>query len=140
MKTIIVDTNIWIGAFIKKDKWHENGKKFLQWLQKEKEVRVIVPIGVIYEVIAGILNKTQGGFQKADKALDLFMRHKKFEIYYNTEDSFEEVQNIFKQYKEFSLVDSTIVLLYENKKCNILFSTDEDYNCCVFINRFEYPV
>lgn len=140
MKTIIVDTNIWIGAFIKKDKWHENGKKFLQWLQKEKEVRVIVPIGVIYEVIAGILNKTQGGFQKANKALDLFMRHKKFEIYYNTEDSFEEVQNIFKQYKGFSLVDSTIVLMYENKKCNILFSTDEDYNCCVFINRFEFPV
>ena len=140
MKTVITDSCIWIDAFITKDKWHENGKKFLQWLHKEKNIRVIVPIGVIYEVIASILNKSYGGFDKASKALNLFMKDKKFEIYYNTEESFQEAQNVFKQYRKFSLVDSTIVVLYENKKCNILFSTDDDYNRCTFINRLEFPV
>lgn len=140
MKTVIVDSNIWIGAFIKKDKWHENGKRFLQWLHKEKNIRVIVPIGVIYEVIGDILEKSYGGFEKANKALNLFMTHKKFEIYYNTEESFNEANNIFEKYEVFSLVDSTIVVLYITKKCNILFSTDSDYNCCPFIIRLEFPV
>ena len=98
MKIVIADSSIWIGAFISKDKWHVNGKKFLEWLNKEKNVRVIVPIGVIYEVIASILNNSYGGFDKANKALNLFMTYKNFEIYYNTEDSFQEAQNVFKQY------------------------------------------
>jgi len=68
------------------------------------------------------------------------MRYPNFEIYYNTEESFKEVQNVFKLYKKFSLVDSTIVILYENKGCNILFSTDSDYNHCPFINRLEFPI
>ncbi len=91
MKSVIVDTSIWIGAFITKDRYHENGKKLLQWLHKEKNIRIIVPIGVIYEVIAGILNKPYGGFDAANKALELFMKHKKFEVYHNTEESFQEV-------------------------------------------------
>jgi len=140
MKIVIADSGIFIGAFITKDKWHENGKRFLQWLNKQKNVRVILPIGVIYEVIAGILNKVNGGFEKAFKALELFMTYPDFEIYYNTEESFKEVRNIFKKYKKFSLVDSTIVILYENKGCNILISTDSDYNCCPFINRLEFPI
>lgn len=140
MKTVITDANIWIGAFISKDKWHKNGKKFLQWLQSEKEVRVIIPIGVIYEVIAHIINNRYGGFEKADKALDLFMKHKKFDIYYNTEESFQVVQKIFKRYEEFSLVDSTIILLYENSGCSLLYSTDGGYDRCTFINRLEFPV
>lgn len=141
MDRVIADSSIWIGAFVKKDKWHKNGKKFLEWLEKQENVRVIVPVGVIYEVIAGILEKYDGGFEKANKALDLFVTHEKFEIYYNTEESFNEANNIFKKYKVFSLVDSTIVVLYVNKKCNILFSTDSDYNCCsTFITRLEYPV
>ncbi len=140
MKIIIADSGIWIGAFIKGDKWHQNGKKFLEWLNKEERVRVIIPIGVIYEVIAAILNKTNGGFEKANKALELFMTSQNFEIYYNTEESFKEVKNIFRKYKVFSLVDSTIVILYANKGCNILFSTDSGYNTCPFINRLEFPI
>ncbi|MHA1291771.1 MAG: hypothetical protein ACTSQJ_03770 [Promethearchaeota archaeon] len=109
-------------------------------MNKEKDIRVILPIGIIYEVIAGILNKPYGGFEKANKALELFMRHRNIEIYYNTEDSFQEVQKIFKLYKNLSLVDSTIVFFYINKRCNILFSTDKHYNSCSFINRLLFPV
>lgn len=140
-KRIITDSSIWIGAFVEKDKWHENGKIFLEWLKQHNDVLVQIPLGVIYEVIAGILEKSYGGFEKANKALDLFMTHKQVEIYYITEESLIEVNKIFKQYKVFSLVDSSIVLLYINKKCEILFSTDSDYNCCAsFINRLEFPI
>ncbi|KKK40334.1 hypothetical protein LCGC14_0786520 [marine sediment metagenome] len=140
MKIVIADSNIWIGAFVSKDKWHKNGKRFLEWLYNQKNIRVIVPIGVVYEVIARILNNTDGGFEKANKAFELFMTYPDFEIYYNTEESFNEVKNVFQKYKKFSLVDSTIVILYENKGCNILFSTDSDYNACPFIYRLEFPI
>ncbi len=113
----------------------------MEWLEQQKDIRVVVPIGVIYEVIASILEKPQGSFEKANKALDIFMTHKKFEIYYNTEESFNEAKNIFKKYKVFSLVDLTIVVLYINKKCKSLFSTDRDYDrCSSFISRLEFPV
>ncbi|MBD3196748.1 MAG: PIN domain-containing protein [Candidatus Lokiarchaeota archaeon] len=140
MKTVIADASIWIGALVKKDKWHENGKKFLKWVDNEANIRVIIPIGIIYEVIAGILNKSYGGFEKANKVLKLFMNHKKFEVYYNTENSFQEVIDIFRQYKIFSLVDATIVIFYENKKFDLLFTTDKDFDSCSFINKLEYPV
>ena len=141
MRNIIVDSSIWIGAFVEKDKYHENGKAFLEWFKIQNNIKVIVPIGVVYEVIAGILEKTYGGFNKADKAFDFLMKHNKFEIYYNTESSLKEITRIFKKYKVFSLVDSTIVMLYINKKCEILFSTDNDYNSCSsFINRLEFPI
>lgn len=140
MNIVIADASIWIGAFVKKDKWHENGKKFLQWLQRQENIRVIIPIGVIYEVVAGILNKPYGGYQKANKAVELFERHKDFEIYYNTEESYQEVLRIFRTYEELSLVDSTIVLLYKNKRCSILFSTDKHFNSCTFINKLEFPI
>ncbi len=140
MRKIIVDSSIWIGAFVSKDRWHDNGKKVFEWLEREKDVEVIVPIGVIYEVISGILNKSYGGFKKADKALKLFMTHERFRIFYNTEESFTEVQEIFRRYERFSLVDATIVLLYENQKCSMLFTTAEEYNSCTFITHYKFPV
>lgn len=140
MKKIIIDSSIWIGAFISKDKWHENGKKVLEWLQKEKSIRVIIPIGIIYEVIAGIINKPHGGFSKADQVLDLFMTDDRFEIFYNTEESFLEAQNIFKIYQGLSLVDATIVLLYENQNCTILYSTADEYKNINFITCLKFPV
>jgi len=140
MKIVIADANIWIGAFIHKDRYHQNGKKFLLWLESKKDVRVIIPIGVVYEVIAYVLNSQYGGFEKAEKALDLFMTHEKFDVYYNTEESFQAAQDIFRRYNVFSLVDSTIIVLYENLGCSLLYSTDGDYNHCTFINRLEFPV
>ncbi len=140
MERIIVDSGIWQGAFIKKDKWHKNGKKLLEWLDKEKNVLVIVPIGVIYEVIAGILNYSYGGFKKANKALNMFLNHSRLEIYYNTEDLFPQVCKIFERYEILSLVDATIILLYINKSCNVLFSTDSHFDGIPSIKKLEYPI
>lgn len=140
MKRIIIDSCIWIGAFIKKDKYHRNGKEVLKWLEEQQNVKVLVPIGVIYEVTASIMENKYGGFRKAKMVFDLFLNHEKFDIYYNSEQMFQEIENIFKKYEIFSLVDSTIILLYINKNCHILFSTDNDFNHCNFVNKLEIPI
>jgi len=68
------------------------------------------------------------------------MTDKRFEIFYNTEESFLEAHNIFRRYKGLSLIDSTIVLLYENQKCSILYSTANEYRGISFITCLKFPV
>jgi len=40
MRKVIIDSGIWIGAFVSKDRWHENGKRFYNGYKKKKRLKL----------------------------------------------------------------------------------------------------
>ena len=49
MKRTFVDSSHWIGAFSKKDKWKEEGKKFIEWFEEQdpSKSKIIITYGEI---------------------------------------------------------------------------------------------
>lgn len=137
MKKIIVDSCIWINAFIAKDKYHENGKKFLDWIKIQENIKILITDFIISETLAFIRKRTEP--IKANEVINFFLKYEKIEIYYNTEEIFKEAIEIFKKYTQLSLVDSSTIIVYLNQNCDYLLSFDDGFDSYREINRVSMP-
>jgi len=139
MKLTLVDTSHWVGAFSRRDDYKEEGKKFLEWFdqQDEKKSKIITTYRVLTEVIAWLLRKDD--FKKAKEVLEFILNNPKIEIYNQSRELEEIIFEIFKKYGVLSLVDSELVVIYKNLRCDQLLSTDNGFKQCSGINLFRYP-
>ncbi len=126
MKIIIVDSGIWISAFLKKDKHHDKGSKFLTWLNSQNTIRIVITDYIISEILAYLRRKADPLL--ANNALDMILTHEKIDVYYSSEEIFDKSVEIFKKYKQFSLVDATIVFFYLKLECDYLISYESGFN------------
>ena len=141
MKRILVDTGHWVGAFYEKDnfKWRKLGIKFMEWfeIQDKKNSQIIITYGILTEVIARLISKTD--FKVANKVLNFFLESDKIIIYNDTHKYEDEIFEIFRKYEDFTLVDAEIVLRYFDLHCDYLISTADEFNRCSGLNCYKTP-
>ena len=139
MKHTLVDTSHWVGAFTKKDKFKEEGKKFLDWFDKQDKnnSRIITTYSVLTEVVAWLINKDY--FEKAEEVLDFITSNPKIDVYNDSKELKDSIFKIFKQYKGLSLVDSELVVIYKNLRCDQLLTTDGRIGHCSGVHVFKEP-
>ncbi len=138
MRVILVDSCVWIAAFYKRDKNHELGKQFLDWLKNEENIKIIITDYIISESIT-YLRKKAGNSKFINEPINLFLEDQRFEIYFTLEDYFYKAMEIFQKYKKLSFVDSTMLITYFNLKPDYLLSYDSGFNAFKNIIRYEYP-
>lgn len=140
MKRILVDTGHWVGAFYKRDNWRKSGLIFMKWFesQDKKNSQIIVTYGILTEVIARLISKTN--FKIANKVLNFFLESDKIIIYNDAYKYGDEIFEMFRKYKDFTLVDAEIVVRYFNLHCDYLISTANEFNRCPGLNCFKEPV
>jgi len=83
MKIIIVDSGVWISAFLKKDKYHPQGKKFLIWLNSQNYIKIVSTDYIISEILAYLRRKADPLL--ANDALEMMLNHEKIDVYYSNE-------------------------------------------------------
>jgi len=129
MKRILVDTGHWVGAFYKRDnfKWRELGINFMEWFenQDKKNLQIVITYGILTEVITRLITKTS--FKIANRVLNFFLESDKIIIYNDAYKYEEEIFDIFRRFKEFTLVDAEIVVRYFNLNCDYLISTADEF-------------
>lgn len=127
MKKIIVDSCVWISVYLKKDKYHQKGKYFFDWLGDQKNIKIIINDFIISETLTFLRNKG-GAFPKSiNEIIELFQNDKRIELFYTSKDLFDKSINIFKKYEELSVVDSIIFLFYFIVEPNYLLTYDKRF-------------
>ena len=142
MKRILVDTGHWVGAFYKKDnvEWRKLGINFMEWfeIQDKKNIQIIITYGILTEVITRLITKTS--FNIANRVLNFFLKNDKIIIYNDAYKYKEEIFEIFRKFKEFTLVDAEIVVRYFNLNCDYLISTADEFNRCRGLHCLKTPI
>jgi len=139
MKNLLVDSVVWIAAFLKKDKNHKQGKIFLDWFENQDNITVYVNDYIISEIAAHMRRKMQNQPLIMNEILDLFYEDSRILILYTSEENFNISLDIFKKYEKLSLVDSIIVFFYINKKIDYLISFDSGFDSHQEISRIVDP-
>lgn len=139
MKGIIVDSNVWNSAFYERDDHRKKGKIFLNWMNKQKDIKVIINDYIISETLTFVRKKTKKNPSIAIKIINLFFQDPRIEIFYTSKENFNLAIDIYKKYGELSLVDSIIVLDYINIEPLCLISYDEGFDTYGRIIRFSDP-
>ncbi len=139
MKKTLVDTGHWVGAFYDRDNWSKEGKRFLRWFEDQdgEKSRIVITYGILTEIIARLINKI--GFKGAKKALNFILESDKIDIYNESKKYQEEIFEMFETYKDFSLVDSEIIVIYLSLGCDQLVSIAKEFKRVPRINYFRNP-
>ena len=104
---IILDSNVWIALFSKKDSQNTRAEKFYD----EIEGGIIVPEYVILETVSIVSVKVSK--KTADGFLEYILNNKDIYILYSNEDFLGEVLNFYRKISNnhLSFVDVTLLCL-----------------------------
>ena len=138
IKRILIDSCVWIAAFYKKDKNHNLGKAFLEWLNEQNNLEIIITDFIIAETL-NYLRKKARDQRIVKEIIETYFDDEKTEIFFTQEEQFHGALDVFQKYKKLSFVDSTIVISYFNLKPDYLLSYDSGFNVFKNIIRYEYP-
>ena len=139
MRKFLVDSVVWIAAFLKNDDHHQKGKLFLEWFEKQDKNEIFINDYIISEIAAHMRKKAKNQPLLINKIIDMFYEDSRIEIYYTSEENFNLAIEIFKNYEKLSLVDSIIVYHYLNDKIDYLISFDSGFDSHREINRITDP-
>lgn len=139
MRKFLVDSVVWIAAFLKNDDHHQKGKLFLEWFEKQDKNEIFINDYIISEIAAHMRKKAKNQPLLINKIIDMFYEDPRIEIYYTSEENFNLAIDIFKNYEKLSLVDSIIVYHYLNNKIDYLISFDSGFDSHREINRITDP-
>lgn len=128
---MFIDSGIWIALKYQKDKYHEQAKKLIPVLNKNK--RNMITDYIILEVYAFLLRKAN--YQVAAETLEMFLRSKTIRIIYNSKNDFLESNKLAQRYSELSLADSNIVYHMRKSKSNRIMSFDPNFDGIGIISR-----
>ncbi len=127
MKKIIVDSCVWIAVYLKKDKYHQKGKYFFDWLGEQDNVKIIINDFIISETLTFLKRKGRNFPKSINEVIELFQNDRRIDIFYTSKDLFNEAIRVFKKYEDLSVVDSIIFSFYFVIEPNYLLTYDKRF-------------
>ena len=125
MKKIIVDSCVWIAVYLKKDKYHQRGKYFFDWLEEQDKVKIVINDFIISETLTFLKRKGNKFPKSISEIIKLFEKDERIDIFYTSKDLFNEAIGVFKKYEELSVIDSIIFSFYFIIEPNYLLIHDK---------------
>lgn len=116
-----IDTSVWIGAFRKKDQWHDQAKPIIEAFAKGEISRVYITDYIVLETVNFLLRKTD--IQTTVNVLKMFRHHNRIEIISVDADLFEKSCDLVEKY-EISLGDASMIAMMKNLDLNVIYSFD----------------
>jgi len=116
-----IDTTVWVGAFIKRDQWHDKAKPIIESFARGNIDKVYATDYIILETINFLLRKTN--LQTTIKVLDMFRNHDRIEIIFIDNNLFEKSCDLVKKY-EISLGDASMIAMMKDLNIDIIYSFD----------------
>lgn len=108
MKKIIVDSCVWIAVYLKKDKYHQRGKYFFDWLEEQDKVKIIINDFIISETLTFLKRKGKKFPKSISEIIKLFQKDERIDIFYTSKDLFNEAIGVFKYILVYSFLFSIV--------------------------------
>ena len=132
---MFIDSGIWIGAKLKRDRWHDQSVSIInKFLNKEIKI-VYVTDYIVLESVNFLLRKA--GFETALETLNLFLVHERLKIINVDEQLFKRASEILMSFPGLSLTDASIAITMEKLGMRKLYSFDGGFDRIEWIERLE---
>jgi predicted nucleic acid-binding protein len=132
---MFIDSGIWIGAKLKRDRWHDQSVSIInKFLNKEIKI-VYVTDYIVLESVNFLLRKA--GFETALETLNLFLVHERVKIINVDEQLFKRASEILMSFPGLSLTDASIAITMEKLGIRKLYSFDGGFDRIEWIERLE---
>ncbi|MFW6018036.1 MAG: type II toxin-antitoxin system VapC family toxin [Halapricum sp.] len=135
MPRALVDTSVLFAAGYRRDSAHNDALPILTGIDTAD-----LPEGVVLDyVLAETLNglSTHAGHSAAVDFLDRLEENTRFHIDSLTADGFATAKGLFRQYEQFSFVDSAIVAYMQAEGLGYLYAFDDDFDVAEEVYRLE---
>jgi len=130
---MFIDSVVWIGAKLKRDKWHDKSIVILtKFLNKEITIAHVTDY-VVLETVNYLLRKA--GFEVALETLNLFRIHERIKVINVDERLYTRTCEIFMHYPGLSLTDASIVAAMEKVGVKALYSFDGGFDELDWVER-----
>jgi len=129
---ILVDSGVWLGWFLPKDKWHRQSKKIIERLINE-----LSDIGVCDHVIDEIYNflLRRLGWIQAQTPINTILGIEGLRVYYTDELTFKEALILARENKDFSLTDAIQIIHAKDEGIKQIASFDKAFDTVKGIKR-----
>jgi len=137
MATVLLDSNVLIGARIASDHHHETAHAITTAIDGGA-----LPTGRIPdEVLSEVLNylHTRAGNKVAIETLGAIQASVDLEVDGTTKTDFDAGRSLFRQYEGLSFTDAIIVAYMRRTGIDYLYSFDDDFDAVGEITRLETP-
>jgi predicted nucleic acid-binding protein len=125
IEKILVDTSFWKGMFDKEDQYHNDGKKLLEWILKQKKYEIWITNLILAE-IGNWLKKVK---TTSSNFLRYILKIQNLNVIYDDEKYLPSIIELFEKFDHsLGYVDSFNTIVYFNKKMKYIISHDSDYD------------
>jgi predicted nucleic acid-binding protein len=130
---MFIDSVVWIGAKLKRDKWHAKSSFILtKFLNKEITIAHVTDY-VVLETVNYLLRKA--GFEVALETLNLFRIHERIKVINVDDQLYERTCEIFMHHPGLSITDASIVAAMEKVGVKELYSFDGGFDELEWVER-----
>lgn len=131
--SILLDTSFIFAFFNKKDEYHEAANKIMQKLKEGLFGKIFLSDYVFDEFVT--LSGSHLRFDLAAEWGQIILDSEKIELVTTEHSEFNVAWNLFKQYKELSFTDCTILAIAKQLDIDKIASFDSDFDKTKTIKR-----
>ena len=131
----LVDSGVWIGAFIPKDRHHQEAVAVLKKISKGELGKVLITDLIFGEVVTYVRRKV-GGRQSIEAARAL-LNSEHVEIIHIDEHTFNAAYHMFERYPGLSFTDAASVAVMRDRGVQQMLSFDKGFDGIRDIVRLE---
>jgi hypothetical protein len=131
----LVDSGVWIGAFIPKDRHHQEAVAMLKEILKGKLGKVLITNLIFSEVVTYIRRKV--GERQSIEAARALLNSDHVEIIHIDEHTFNAAYHMFERYHGLSFTDAASVAVMRDRGVQQMLSFDKGFDGIRDIVRLE---
>jgi len=131
----LVDSEVWIGAFNPKDRYHEKAKPIVQAVSSGALGRVFITDHIFGEVTTYLRRKV--GPDRSAGVGEAMLNSPHLETIFVDEDIFNAAHHIFRRYRQLSFADAVSVVMVRERKLPGIFSFDTGFDAVRDVRRLD---
>ena len=137
MPEVVVDSNVVYAERMKRDQWHEEGKKIVRAMDRGDLPRGQVTNYALPEILNPI--QKRAGDDRAVETLDLLTKSGGFRIRHLAQEDFDRGRAMFRRTSEIELPDLVTVAYMRRTGLEFIYSFDDDFDRFDDVTRLTTP-
>ncbi len=129
----IIDSNVFIGAWYKRDQYKEESTKIIDSFVEGKIKKVFITTYVLLEVINFLMKKVP--FEEVKEYLDALTMCDRIKIINIDTFMLKEMKELFEKYKTLSLTDCSLIITARQLGIKEIYSFDSGFDKVKEIKR-----
>lgn len=130
----LVDSGVWIGAFLPKDKHHQKAISIAKKILEKRE-RVLITDLIFAEVVTYLRRKV--GLKQSIEAAQALLDSESIKIAYLDEHAFAAAFHMFERYPRLSFADAASVAVMKDQGIREIISFDRGFDGIRDLIRLE---